>query len=78
MLFGSGPLAGACCELRPTDRTVMIRFRTIESNPAANTNKPTIVPQPVPADDDRKIERQRPRNPEKSASLSPAEKPEHD
>lgn len=63
----------------------MIRFRTIEQKPAANTNSPAIAQQPAaeqakpaPADDDRKIGRQRPRDPEKPAGLSPVEKPEHD
>ncbi|RXT54861.1 hypothetical protein B6S44_14765 [Bosea sp. Tri-44] len=63
----------------------MIRFKTIEPKPAANTNKPVIAPQtavaptePVPAGDDRKIAMQRLRDPEKSANLPSAEKLEHD
>lgn len=63
----------------------MIRFRTIEPKPAANTNKPVIAPQTAvapsevaPADDDGKIGRQRPWDPEKASGPSSTEKPEHD
>lgn len=63
----------------------MIRFRTIEPKPAANTNKPVIAPQTAvapseaaPAGDDRKIAMQQLPDPEKSANLPSAENPERD
>lgn len=59
----------------------MIRFRTIEPKPAANTNKPTntpTVPPPEPAPAAGKVAPRQPEAPGKRASQPSGEKLERD
>lgn len=59
----------------------MIRFRTIEPKPAANTNKPTIAPTAAPASPApaaRKVTPRQPEAPGKRGSQPSGEKLELD
>lgn len=59
----------------------MIRFRTIEPKPAANTNKPTIAPKAAPAEPAPaagKVTPRRPEAPGKRGSRPSEEKLERD
>ncbi|MEI5668123.1 hypothetical protein WBO78_24030 [Bosea sp. CCNWLW174] len=59
---------------------MMIRFRTIEPKPAANTNKPTNIPTAAPAEPAPAAGKVTPRQtdvPGKPGGQSPGEKREH-